>query len=107
MARANKSTKADPEIDQIRAVLADYVRDHGKAKIDIQRQNNVSIRIRIIDPDFKGMDRVDRDTALWKFLDHLPDDVISNVTFLLLLTPDETAKSLANMDFENPIPSRL
>lgn len=107
MVGAKKDAKSDPDIEKIREVLAEYMSDHPNAKVDIQRQNSVSIRIRIVSPDFKGMDRVDRDTALWKFLDRLPEEVISNITFLLLLTPQETAKSLANMDFENPIPSRL
>lgn len=106
MPRAKKGT-SDPHVEQIRACLSEYGREHPQAQIDVQRQNNVSIRIRIIDPDFRGMDRVDRDTALWKILDHLPEDVISNITLVLLLTPQETAKSLANLEFENPIPSRL
>jgi stress-induced morphogen len=107
MARAGKNAKGDRQIEQIRQVLSDYARAHAKARIDIQRQNNVSIRIRIIDPDFKGMDRVDRDTLLWKVLDQLPEDVISNITLLLLLTPPEASKSLANLEFEDPIPSRI
>ncbi|MBY0526714.1 MAG: hypothetical protein K2R98_25200 [Gemmataceae bacterium] len=107
MAGPRKAENVDSEIEQIRDLLTEYQRDHGKAKIDVERQNNVSIRIRIIDPDFKGTDRVDRDTAVWKILDRLPEAVISNITMLLLLTPQERGKSLANLEFEDPIPSRI
>ena len=63
----------------------------------------MAIRIRIIDPDFAGMDLVD--TLLWKYLDKLPDEAISEITLLLLFTPKETKKSFANMAFENPVPT--
>jgi hypothetical protein len=102
-----KKIATDAEIARIRTVLAEYQNDHPNAKIDVQRQNNVSVRVRVIDPDFKGMDRVDRDNLMWTFLDRLPEEVISNITMVLLLTPREAPKSLANMEFENPIPSRL
>ena len=67
----------------------------------------MSIRIRVIDPDFAGIDKGDRHELLWGFLQDLPEDQLSEITFLLLLTPEETEKSIANQDFENPIPSRL
>ncbi len=73
----------------------------------MKRQNNVSVRIRIIDPDFQGKDRVDRDTYAWQFLDDLPDETKADITMLLLLTPKEAKTSLANAEFEEPIPSRL
>jgi hypothetical protein len=37
----------------------------------------------------------------------LPEEVVAEITVLLLLTPDEAKKSVGNVDFENPIPSRL
>ncbi len=104
----SKKEKSDRSVEQIRECLrAEYQRDHPHAKVDVKRQNNVSIRVRVVDPDFDGMDRVDRDTALWRILDQLPEKVVSDVTLLLLLTPDEVPTSLANLEFENPIPSRL
>ena len=72
-------------------------------KVDVYRSNNVSIRIRIIDRDFAGMDAVERDATIWNFLDELPDEVVSEITLLLLYTPSEAEKSFANMEFENPI----
>ena len=97
----------DTQVRQIRDVLARYESDHPNAQIDVRRQNSVSIRIRIIDPDFAGLDRVDREPAVWGELKTLPEEVFTNITMLLLITPGETGGSLANQEFEDPIPSRL
>ncbi len=98
---------ADEQIQQILAALGEYKRDHPNAQIEARRQSSVSIRIRIIDPDFHGLDRVDREPPVWNILKTLPDEVFSNITMLLLLSPDETEGSLANREFDDPLPSRL
>ncbi|HEX7449918.1 MAG TPA: hypothetical protein VF306_20325 [Pirellulales bacterium] len=67
----------------------------------------MSIRIRIIDPQFKGLDRVEREDLVWPLLDTMPDDAHADITFLLLLTPDEVGNSPGNYEFEHPLPSRL
>lgn len=97
----------DSQVQQIRDVLSRYENDHPNAQIEVRRQNSVSIRIRIVDPDFAGLDRVDREPAVWNVLKTLPEEVFTNITMLLLLAPDETQGSLANQEFEDPIPSRL
>ena len=99
------SLKKDLARARVREALAGYKSAHGLAKINVRRQNSVSIRIRIIDPDFKGLDRVDRDTEMWKLLERLPERVKSQITMLLLLTPKEAKTSFANMEFEHPIKS--
>ena len=38
------------------------------------RQNSVSVRIRIVDPDFHGMSKADRNDLVWDYLDRLSDD---------------------------------
>ncbi len=98
---------ADAQIQQILDVLDQYKGDHPNAQIEARSQNSVSLRIRIIDPDFNGLDRVDREPSLWDILKTLPEEVFSNITMLLLLTPEETEGSLANQEFDDPIPSRL
>ena len=106
MTHAN-SKDVDVQVQQVLRVLDQYKGDHPNAQIDVRRQNSVSIRIRIIDPDFGGLDRVDREPAVWRVLKTLPEEVFTNITMLLLLAPDETERSLANQEFEDPIPSRL
>jgi len=102
-----KSKKPDAEVQQIQEVLAEYHRTHKKAQIDVRRRHEVSIHIRIIDPDFRGLNRVEREPEVWKLLKQLPDEVYADITMVLLLTPEEAPNSLANMEFENPLPSPI
>lgn len=99
--------QVDAQVQQVLDALGQYKCDHPNAQIEVRRQNSVSIRIRIVDPDFDGLDRVDREPSVWNVLETLPEEVFANITMLLLLTPDETEGSLANREFEDPIPSRL
>ena len=73
---------------QILDILTAYERAHPQAQIEGRRHNPVSIRLRIIDPDFRGMDRIEREPAIWKLLSKLPEEVFVNITMLLLLTPE-------------------
>jgi hypothetical protein len=98
---------ADGEVRAIKDVLESHKRSHPGAQIDSYRQNSGSIRIRIIDPDFRKLDKALRHDQVWEILEPLPEDILSQITVLLLLTPEEVKTSFANMDFENPIPSRL
>ena len=99
--------QSDPSIEAIAAALASYGNAHADAEVVLYRQNSVSVRIRIIDPDFAGIAKADRHETVWAYLNGLPDHVQSQVTLLLLLTPEETAMSFANVEFDNPIPSSL
>jgi stress-induced morphogen len=105
---ASRTHQKDIVVDAIRDKLQkEYCAKHKKAKLKVYRYNSVSVRVRIVDPDFKGMSRVDRDSALWDVLDALPEDVRSDVSLLLLLTPEETKNSIMNLEFDDPTPSRL
>ena len=95
----------DVIIEQIKKALDSYQEDHPGAQISLYRQNPASIRIRIIDPDFAGMSKIERDNQVWKYLDQLSDDEEGDISMLILLTPDETSRSKANMEFEDPVPS--
>jgi len=103
----NNNQQNDAQMQQVLDSLAEYLDSHPNAQISARRQNSVSIRVRIIDDDFRGMDRVDREPAVWKLLKSLPEDILSDITMLLLLTPQEAERSLANLEFNDPIPSRL
>ena len=87
MARRDRSTKPDVQVQQILDALTEYERAHPLAQIEGRRHNPVSIRLRIIDPDFQDMDRVAREPEIWKLLSKLPEEVFVNITMLLLLTP--------------------
>jgi stress-induced morphogen len=107
MARRDRSTHPDEQVQQILDLLTAYERAHPQAQIEGRRHNPVSIRLRIIDPDFQGMDRIAREPAVWKLLRQLPEEVFVNITMLLLLTPEETEHSLASQEFDHPLPSRV
>jgi hypothetical protein len=107
MARIDRSIQPDMQVQQILDILAEYERTHPQAQIEGRRQNPVSIRLRIIDPDFLGMDRVEREPEIWQLLRKLPEEVFLNITMLLLLTPEEAEHSLASQEFDHPIPSRI
>lgn len=107
MTQQDGNGERDEQVEQILAALSRYQDAHPNAQMDVRRRNPVSIRIRIIDPDFQGMDRVDREPELWRILEQLPEEIFANVTMLLLLTPEEAKQSFANYEFENPIPSPL
>jgi stress-induced morphogen len=97
----------DAVIDKIIETLRRYEADHPRAQIDLYRQNRVSVRVRIVDPEFAGQGKPQRSQQAWKYLDDLPDDVQSDISTVLLLTPDERQMSFANFEFDDPIPSRL
>jgi stress-induced morphogen len=98
---------ADETIDKIIAALQTYQADHPQAKIALYRQNVVSVRVRIIDPDFVGEDKPQRSRRVWRYLHSLAEEDQSDISMLLLLTPEETKSSFANFEFDDPIPSKL
>jgi len=98
---------SDAIIDRIIEALEAYEANHPNSRIDIYRQNSVSVRVKIIDPDFAGQSKIDRSKEAWKYLNSLPDEVQSDLGSLILLTPEETKMSFANLEFDDPVPSSL
>ena len=98
---------SDAILDCILGALKAYEVDHPASQIDLYRQNPVSVRVRIIDPDFAGHNKVERSKIVWPYLNTLTEDIQSDISTLILLVPDETRVSFANMEFEDPVPSGL
>ena len=99
--------ESDEIIERIVEALRVYEADHPNARIDLYRQNSVSVRVRIIDPDLADLNRAERNKYVWKYFDILSEDDQSEVSSLILLKPDEVEKSFANFEFEDPVPSGL
>ncbi len=99
--------RSDKALQLISDQLELYESKHPGSKAELYRQNPAAVRIRIVDPSFAGLDRIERDEIVWKYLYKLPPDVRGDITVVLLLAPDELETSFANQDFEDPIPSRL
>jgi hypothetical protein len=94
-------------LKQIATALKTYDAAHPQTEIEAYRQNSVSVRIRVIDPDFARKSRAQREEEVWAALDRLPEEVVAEISLMLLLTPEEAKKSFANFEFDNPIPSKL
>jgi hypothetical protein len=107
MAVKLRTKRPDDALKQVVAALKEYNQANPNAEIEAYRQNSVSIRIRIVSPDFKRKSRAQREQGVWTFLDTLPEDAAAEISLLLLLTPEEAKTSLANFEFENPIPTKL
>jgi stress-induced morphogen len=99
--------KTDEALDQVRDALEVYQQEHHSAEIALYRQNAVSIRIKVVDPDFDGIAKSARHSTIWEYIQKLPDEVQSDVSMLVLLTPREVKKSVANLEFEDPSPSLI
>ena len=99
--------KSDGAMELVREALSQYEAQHPAAQIVIYRQNSVSLRIRIIDPDFAATTRADRHDVVWRLFEELPDDVQSQISILLLLTAEEANGSFANVEFDHPVPLTL
>lgn len=98
---------SDQIVEQIRTALEAYEGAHPNARVDLYRQNTVSVRIRVVDPDFLGVDKPTRHANVWNHLQGLPEDVVGDISMLLLLTPQEMKGSFSNLEFEDPVPSIL
>src|SRR5262245_30257022 len=105
----NKTTRKDRATRELEAILREhYIPAHPEARLDIYRYNSASIRIRVIDPVFKGVGLTQRDDEIWRILKkHASGDALSQISYVLLLAPDETTTSATNREFDNPTPSRL
>jgi len=63
--------------------------------------------VRIVDSEFQGMSKKERNDLVWDYLDTLSEDAQADISMLVLLAPTEVEKSMGNLEFENPVPSVL
>lgn len=102
-------TKRTNESRQIEDVLK-----QGFQQADAYRYNSASIRVRVIDPKFNGIDIDERDRLVEPYLAKLPEEIQGDIITLLLLTPEEFSDPdvgyrfhLINREFDDPSPSML
>jgi hypothetical protein len=98
---------SDADLLQVQERLERYERDHPGSDAALYRQNNASIRVRIIDDRVAGMSRSSRHREAWQYVQDLPEDVQQQITVLLLLPTAELGGSLMNLEFDDPLPSAL
>jgi|SRR5947207_9001060 len=98
--------KADGSVRRILKMLGEtFGAAHPSAIIEAYRYNPASIRIRIVDPLFRGLNLVERDNLVRPYFDLLPDKIRAEIMLLLLLTPAERKRSFGSMEFDDPTPS--
>jgi hypothetical protein len=98
---------SDEILEQVIAVLRKYESDHPDAVIDLYRLNSVSIRVCIMDPAFREMSKRRRNDLVWDYLDALSEETQADISMLVLLAPPEVEKSMSNLEFDAPVPSRF
>jgi len=81
------------------------LREHFESA-DAYRYNSASIRVRVVDPRFKGLSREQRDDLVEPVLDSLDESLQADIMNLVLLYPGEVSESfrarIANEEFEHP-----
>ena len=80
-------------------------------RVDAYRFNSASIRVRVIDPRFEGKSIEEREEMVLPLLQKLPKRTQEDILLLLTLAPSElqgmNRHLLVNLEFEQPLPSRL
>jgi hypothetical protein len=101
--KAKPTDKHTKQIEQL--LVKTYGAKHPAATIRVYRYNPVSIRVRIVDPDFEGKMIHERESEVWTILKKLPKQVFLDISVLLLITPEEKGGSIMSHEFEDPLPS--
>lgn len=100
-----KFPRVTGETKKIEKHLAKYFPNHpAKYPPKAYRYNSASIRVRLVDKCFRGLNRVDRLYKVRDILRLLPEKLQSDIALVLSFTPDEVEDSLANFEFEHPDP---
>ena len=97
----------DDGLRMVYEALTRYTADHPGATADVYRHGRFLIRYRVVDARFENRPYDERLKAVWSYLETMPEEVVDELYTQTLLAPDEMAKSIANMDFDNPVPARL
>src|SRR5262245_22269653 len=98
--------KRTRETAQVEKVLCEHFPDHPpKYPPRAYRYNPASIRVRVVDPRFKGksfFERLDMVRPVLK--ENLPEETWWDIMVILCLAPDEVKEAPANRLFEKAIP---
>jgi len=82
--------------------------------VDSYRYNSASVRVRVIDTRFEGLDREKRDAMVEHYLKDLPQETQRDIVTLFTFAPSELNQAPAtlreymlNTEFDDPSPSML
>ena len=94
---------SDIDVDMVVEALSAHEAGHPEAVVEVYRRDPYSILARIIDPDFDGFDWVERHNLIWGLLENLPEDLLSQMSLLVLVTPDEMGDTGSSLEFDDPL----
>jgi hypothetical protein len=93
----------DDDLQLIASALDRYVADNPGATAELYRRGTYLVRVRVVDSRFARMGHDQRHQAVYSYLDQLPDEVASQVTYLVAITPGERQAG-SSLEFDNPFP---
>ena len=97
--------RVTPETVRVVKLLEKHFPNHpADYPVAAYRYNCASIRVRVVDESFTGLDWLERQEKVLPFLRKLPRATQSDIVLLLLLAPEEVEDSGGNREFENPSP---
>ena len=94
--------KVTNETKRIERLIDEHYPNCPKDLLRAYRYNFASIRVRVVDERFRGMNRAERDRIVSPLIDTLPEETVQDINILLILTPDELDESLMNREYEHP-----
>ena len=97
--------KPDAAVEQVAEALSAYEKANQGSQCFVYRYNPASIRVKIVDATFYGRSKGERHDYARRFLNHLPEDVLSQISVLLCLEPGES--SILDLEFHDPARSYL
>lgn len=99
---------ADSQVQALKTALDAYESESPGAEAELYRYNAGSIRVRVIDRLFEGMTKSRRHAHVWDFLAaRVPEDALAEVSLLLPVAPAELRNSFMNLEFVDPLQSKL
>lgn len=100
MIAKNTPRKEDRGAARIRQALGAYQAEHPRAVVEVKGRGAM-IRIRVVDPGFKGLNKSERWQMVWPFVERLPSSVRDDIYLLLLFTPAEKRTSFVSREFDD------
>jgi hypothetical protein len=100
--------RGDPAIKAVKSALEAYVAEHPGATAEVYRYNSAAIRVRVTDERFARIPFTRRHDGLWDYISaRVPDEVMSEISFLIPVTSAERDQELSSVEFDHPSRSRL
>ena len=99
--------ETDPTLQTFADQLVAYAEANPHVEIQLYRHTPYSVRIRVIDPNFRGKTKSMRHREVWPTLYELPEDILNELSVLILVTPEEKDSSMSSREFDDPIPSTM